>query len=423
MTKGEIFVADQTVLWIWLAEVFGTGSIRTDEIIDVFGSAEAVYEASPEDYRKLRYLTKSDYGKLCDKSLDEAERIFSYCADKNYHLIPLDSPSYPGKLRDIPSRPIMLYADGTLPDVDLTPSFSIVGTRKATPYGAKVASMMAMGVAQAGGIVTSGMAEGIDTFAHKGALRGNGKTIAVLGCGLDICYPRSNLELRENIRGSGCVLSEHPPKTRPTQYAFPIRNRIISGLSEVTVVVEAGIKSGSLITATSAAEQGRTVYAVPGNVDRSESAGPNRLIIDGARPLVTVRQLIAETLPLYPHVLRLAALENTSLLETATQAESELLEEIKTNQKHIHTKKAPEPVQSTLTGMETETVKKPLSAPEGLNELQMQIYRVVSEGNPNLNEIAAACSAPVYKVLAEVTALELKKVIELLPTGRFIIKD
>ncbi len=416
-------MADQTVKWIWLAEIFGTGSIKTDELVDVFSSVEAIYEATPEDYRNLRYLSPKDYQGLCDKSLDEAERIFSYCGDKDYRIYTLDSPEYPGKLRDIPSRPVLLYSHGVLPDVDLTPSFSIVGMRKATPYGAKVASMMAMGVAQAGGIVTSGMAEGIDTYAHRGALHGNGKTIAVLGCGLDVCYPKSNLPLRETIPGNGCVLTEHPPKTRPTKYAFPIRNRIISGLSEVTVVVEAGIRSGSLITATTAAEQGRTVYAVPGNVDRSESAGPNRLIIDGARPLVTVRQLIAETLPLYPHVLRLSNLENTSLLDEAKRAEADLLEEIKTVQKRFRPQPQEEAVQNSLAGMEKIAQEKLSSLPEGLTQRQLRIYELIREGSPNLNEIAAKCSEPVYKVMADLTALELKKVIELLPTGRFIIKD
>lgn len=416
-------MADQTVKWIWLAEIFGTGSIKTDELVDVFGSVEAIYEASSGDYRRLKYLTPKDHSRLCNKSLDEAERIFSHCGDKNYRILTLDSDLYPGKLRDIPSRPVLLYTHGTMPDVDQVPSFSIVGTRRGTPYGAKVASMMAMGVAQAGGIVTSGMAEGIDTFAHKGALRGNGITIAVLGCGLDVCYPRSNLNLRQSIPGNGCVLTEHAPKVRPTKYAFPIRNRIISGLSEVTVVVEAGIRSGSLITATTAAEQGRTVYAVPGNVDRSESADPNRLIIDGARPLVTVRQLIAETLPLYPHVLRLSELENTSLLDAAKSAEAELLEEVKSVQKHFRKPKEEEPVQKPLQGMEAEAQERSMAIPEGLTELQTRIYELIREGSPNLNEIAAKCSEPVYKVMADLTALELKKVIELLPTGRFIIKD
>lgn len=390
------------VKWIWLAEIFGTGSIKTDELIDVFGSAEAVYEASPDDYRDLKYLTKADYDKLCDKSLDEAKRIFRYCEEKGYTLLSLDSPAYPNKLRDIPSRPVLLYVDGTLPDVDKTPSFAVVGTRKATPYGAKVASMTAMGIAQAGGIVTSGMAEGIDTFAHKGALNGNGKTIAVLGCGLDVCYPRSNLDLRARIPTAGCVLAEQSPKTRPTQYAFPIRNRLIAGLSEATVVIEAGIKSGSLITATCAAEQGRTVYAVPGNIDRAESAGPNRLIIDGARPLVTVRQLIAETQPLYPHVLRLSALENTSLLSAAKRAESELLEEVKKRPA------SEQPRQNALFEA---------------NDFKTRILALIREKDPTLNELTAALDAPTYEIFAEVSALEKKKLIELLPTGKFIIKD
>src|SRR5699024_6377341 len=131
-------------------------------------------------------------------------------------------------------------------------------------YGAKVASVMAMGIAQAGGIVTSGMAVGIDSFAHKGALRGGGKTIAVLGSGLEVVYPASNAALKEQIAERGCVLSEFSPGTKPSKISFPIRNRIIAGLSEATIVVEAGVRSGSLITANLAEEQGRAVYAVPG---------------------------------------------------------------------------------------------------------------------------------------------------------------
>ena len=410
--------------WIWLAEIFGTGSIKTDELTDVFGSADGIYEATEREYRRLRFLSSGDIEKLKNKSLDTAERILAHCEEKGYKLICQDSENYPEKLKDIPAKPVLLYVDGEMPDTDYRPSFSIVGTRKATPYGAKVASMMAMGVAQAGGTVTSGMAEGIDTFAHKGALRGNGKTIAVLGCGLDVCYPKSNEALKEIISSNGCIVSELAPKTRPTKYAFPIRNRIIAGLSEVTVVVEAGIRSGSLITATYAAEFGRTVYAVPGNIDRSESAGPNRLIIDGARPLVTVRQLIAETLPLYPHTLSLASLENTGLLQEAKRAEAELLEEVKGHQRQLYRKdKEEKKVQVQKALHETGGSDRPLDTPGGLSELQEKIYGLVRDETPNLNDIAAKCSEPVYRVVAEVTSLELKGIIELLPTGRFVVKD
>lgn len=409
------------IKWIWLSEALGPGSLKTDEIIDVFGSAENVFEASESDYKQLKFISKRDYERLCNKDLDEAERIYGYCCDKGYKLINVDSENYPEKLCDIPARPILLYIDGELPDVDTVPSFSIVGTRKITPYGAKVASMMAMGIAQAGGIVTSGMAEGVDSFAHKGALKGNGKTIAVFGNGLDVCYPKGNETLKEIISANGCLISEYSPKTRPTKYSFPLRNRIIAALSEVTVVVEAGIKSGSLITATYAAEFGRTVYAVPGNIDRSESSGPNRLIIDGARPLVTVRQLIAETVPLYPHVLKVSKLENTSLLEEGKNAEAELLEEVKGYQKRLYTKENTTDVQNTLDGVNAQP--KTVSAPENLNELQLKIFNLIAEGSLNLNEITERCDEPVYKVVSEVTALELKRVIELLPTGRFIVRE
>ena len=202
-------------------------------------------------------------------------------------------PAYPPLLKEIKDPPQELYYAGDL-SLLATRCVSVVGSRKFTPYGRRVAAKVAGQLAACGITVVSGMAIGIDGISHRSALEAGGKTIAVLGNGLDVMYPAANRELKSDILRCGLLLSEYPPGMRGTRYTFPRRNRIISGLSEATVVVEAGLNSGSLITATLAEEQGRRVYGVPGNIDAVTSIGVNMLIRDGAMPLVTVDDLRAD---------------------------------------------------------------------------------------------------------------------------------
>lgn len=203
----------------------------------------------------------------------------------------MDREQYPELLRKISSPPETLYCIGELSCLSER-CVAVVGSRKATPYGRNVAFRLGKRLAESGVTVVSGMAEGIDAEAHRGALEAGGRTIAVLGCGPDICYPKTNRELKDRIEREGLIISQFRPGTEPRPYHFPLRNRIISGISEAVVVVEAGMSSGSLITAESAAEQGRDVYAVPGNINSLSSAGTNRLIKDGALPLVTVDDIL-----------------------------------------------------------------------------------------------------------------------------------
>ena len=198
---------------------------------------------------------------------------------------------YPVLLKHIKNPPKELFYRG---DITLASKLSvaIVGTRKATRYGIWAAMNLSENLAAHGVVITSGMAAGIDTCGHRGAIKGGGKTIAVLGCGVDVCTPASNKKLMDEIAEDGLLLSEYPCGAQPTKYSFPQRNRIISGISVATVVVEAGFTSGSLITAELAAEQGKDVYAVPGNIDSRYSLGTNKLIKDGALPLVTCDDLL-----------------------------------------------------------------------------------------------------------------------------------
>jgi len=210
-----------------------------------------------------------------------------------YTEINIDSKSYPLLLKQIPDPPKILYCRGDIMLLQ-NESVSIVGSRNATDYGLWVTKRLSKTLAQNGVTIISGMAMGIDSFAHKACLDAGGKTIAVLGNGTDICYPKSNEKLYRQILKSGLIISDYKDGTMPQKYSFPLRNRIISGLSKITVVVEAGLKSGSLITAERAAEQGRSVYAIPGNLNRNTSFGCNKLISDGANIMISFDDVLRE---------------------------------------------------------------------------------------------------------------------------------
>ncbi|MDR2610343.1 MAG: DNA-processing protein DprA [Clostridiales Family XIII bacterium] len=214
-------------------------------------------------------------------------------ATENIVIIERDDERFPESLRAITDAPKRLHCIG---DVSLlrAKSVAVVGARRATDYGRWAARTIGRRLAESGVCVVSGMAEGADTAAHIGALEGGGKTVAVLGCGIDICFPTGNKKLKREIEEKGLVVSEYPPGAPGGKFTFPRRNRIISGLSAAVVVAEAGVASGSLITAEFAVDQGREVYAVPGNINRLLSAGANKLIRDGARPLVLIDDLLAD---------------------------------------------------------------------------------------------------------------------------------
>lgn len=200
---------------------------------------------------------------------------------------------YPPLLREIKNPPEILYYMGDL-SLAYRVCVSVVGTRKPTPYGRWGAGAMGRTLAESGVVTVSGLADGVDTLAHKGALKGQGKTIAVLGTGPDICFPAKNLEIMKQIAKEGLVLSEYAPGVHGSKFTFPARNRIISGLSIATVIIEAGLSSGSLITAERAIEQGRDVYALPGNINSIYSIGTNKLILDGAKPLIVLENLLED---------------------------------------------------------------------------------------------------------------------------------
>lgn len=268
--------------WIALSCLTPLGARRIRRLVEAFGSAENAYTAGRDDLIAAGLPLRAAETVCRERQAidpDEAARKVQSCG---ISVLTLYDAGYPDLLRQIYDPPAVLFFRGDI-GVLAAPCVAVVGSRQASVYGRTVAEKLAGGLAAAGVVVVSGMARGIDTCAHTGALKADGKTAAVLGCGLDICYPPENRRLREEIAQKGVIISEFPPGTQPKPAHFPLRNRIISGLSLATVVVEAGEKSGALITADCALEQGRDVFAVPGSVNSPNSRGCHRLIKEGAQ--------------------------------------------------------------------------------------------------------------------------------------------
>lgn len=241
---------------------------------------------------------------------------------KNYKYEVIDSGSneYPNKLKEIENPPKKLYLAGDISLIS-TESVAIVGSRKFTAYGREISQIIAKELAKSSITVVSGMALGIDTFAHEASLKANGKTIAVLGTGINRVYPASNRGLMEEIYNKGLIISEYEPDFSGTKFTFPLRNRIISGISSKVVIVEAGVKSGALITANYAIEQGKDVYSVPGNINSYASVGTNKLIYDGANPLINIGDLISN--------LGIKDVENDIRLKDLSEEEMRIAKEVR----------------------------------------------------------------------------------------------
>jgi DNA processing protein len=309
---------------------------------------------------------------------------------------------------------MVLYYKGKLPDFGKTAAVGVVGTRKASVYGLQVAKRLGFQLGICGGMVISGMAEGIDEYATKGALLAGGKVIGVLGCGVDVVYPTKNRPLFAEMDRFGCLISEYPPGTPPYKWNFPQRNRIISGMSNGVLVVEAPEKSGALITARAALEQGRDVFVVPGNIDVASCAGSNALLREGATAVSHGWDILSEYAAVYGDAL---ALRN--IPEPAFDAE----------------KPAPKVAQRpTLPAKKQEKTKKPIDNGlnvaysdkndklSGLTDTEQKLVRQLLGGERLVDDVIAGADLPVAQAKATLTMLEIRGVIASLPGGRLTLK-
>ncbi|MGN0571065.1 MAG: DNA-processing protein DprA [Candidatus Fimenecus sp.] len=382
------------IYWIWLLRCLGPAAPIAD-MIEVFGSARGVYAAGTAEWRLSGILTAKQIAALSKYSPSESGGILRACRENGWEILTPDSVYYPQGLRELRNFPPVLFLQGDKEVLLREVKLAIVGTRKATNYSLRVAAALAQALSAAGVTVVSGGALGIDSAAHTGALRAGGKTIAVLGCGLGTDYLRENAALRREISENGALLTEFLPFSPASRTTFPLRNRIISALSLGTVVVEAGERSGSLITARYAMEQGRDVFAVPGDVISSAFTGANKLIHDGAKPVFSPLDILEEYVYTYSDAINLQAAEQVfQSVQTSPHVPRKSVQgnEVPAPQKSVTSKASAHPV-----GILPETASKNAKA----------VYIALGDGERHIDELCENTALSVGETLAALTELEL----------------
>ena len=380
--------------WLWLTELPGLTNQTRLALLRHFPTPEDVYYADPAEVLLTEGITREQAELLEDKDCAAAEKVLADCGELGLHIVTISDAAYPNRLRNIFDPPCLLYVRGRLPAFDDEAAVAVVGTRDCTPYGVSCAEKLGFGLAAGGALVVSGLARGIDSAALRGALRGGGTVTAVLGNGLDVVYPRENRYLYEDIAASGALLSEYPPGTPPEGRHFPVRNRIMSGLSLATLVVEAPERSGALITAGTALEQGRDVFAVPGPIDAPASVGCNRLIRDGAGLVTDAWDILAAYAPRFPEKLhREGAREEPTVLGYQARQRTE-----------------PKEVPPSLSLSNNDL---------SLTDDQIRLLRTLTEEPMLVDDLIEETEIPTRRVLSALTVLEIEHLVTQHPGKRY----
>ena len=374
--------------WLWLMELPGLTNQTRLALLRHFPTPEDVFWADPEEVLLTEGITRAQAALLKNKDLSTADRILADCQRLNIQLLTIQDAAYPSRLKNIYDPPCLLYVKGRLPVFDEEVAVAVVGTRDCTPYGVTCAEKLGYGLTRGGGLVVTGLARGIDAAATRGALRAGGVTAAVVGNGLDVHYPPESRYLYEDVAAAGVLLSEYPPGAEPAGWHFPVRNRILSGLCIATLVVEAPEHSGALITAGTALEQGREVFAVPGPIDAPTSVGCNQLIRDGGGLVSEAWDLLREYESRFPDRLRPGeAKHQPSIVGYQARQKTE-----------------PKPVPPSVS----------LSCNDlNLTDDQIALLRALPEEEPMLvDDLIELTDLPTRRVLSALTVLEIEHLIE-----------
>lgn len=405
--------------WIWLATRPDMSDRQKLAVLDAFRDPEEVFYAVKNSYANVEGMTQAGAEALADKDLTEAQKILDQCVEKGIQICTYHDGAYPARLKNIADPPVVLYYKGNLTGLDSGPVIGVVGTRKASAYGLTTAKRMGYQIARCGGVLVSGLAEGNDGSAMTGALMAGGTVVGVLGCGVDVVYPAMHRSLYLDTERNGCLISEFPPKTPPYKWNFPKRNRIISGLSNGVLVVEAPHGSGALITAKQAAEQGRDVFVVPGNIDVPTFQGSNALLRDGAIAVSSGWDVVSEYAMLYPDKIH----QDTGVIPFKNDDGKNLA------------KVAQTPAQpSKRSPFDRKKEKKPIDNKEkksysdqqdilaSLSEEERQLLKPLVKGETLVDDLIAASGMSAGKVLSMLTMLQIRGVVELLPGKRVTLK-
>ncbi len=406
--------------WLWLSLRAHVSKPRCLELLRCFGTAEEIYHADWRSLQQLPDLSQKEMDSLCDKDLRQAEEVLNECYNLGISILTWQDAQYPERLRSIQDPPMLLYYKGRLPDFSAVPCIALIGARKASAFGLLTAKRLGYQLARAGAIVVSGLAGGIDAMGMEGALTGNSPVVGVLGCGADIVYPRKNRALYEDTIARGCILTEYPPHTPAFGYHFPVRNRIISGLCDGVVVVEAASQSGSLITADRALKQGRDVFAVPGNAGSEACAGSNHLLREGAMLAENGWDILREYTARYP------------FLSLSTDVGTKLglsFDEMKQN--------SPFPVKNdqSKAASPTQIPKKAVDNGEKGNYIELNtlmrtlppaqcaILEALHDGPLTVDDIIDSAQFPAPEVMSALTMLEIRQLVQKVSANRYALSE
>ena len=384
--------------WIWLSQRKGIAGQAAVRVLEHFGTPEKVHAADRGAYELIEGLNERAIRSLLDKSLDEADKILGDCDRLGIHLLTLQDATYPERLAAIHQPPMVLYWKGKQIAFDEEIAIAIVGTRKATPYGMRCAAQLGADLTRRGALVVSGMAEGIDASAVRGALRAGGPVVSVLGGGIDRVYPWQHRELYEDVAAVGALISEYPPGTDHKGDHFPVRNRILSGLSVGVIAVESGPRGGSLITVGHALDQDREVFAVPGPIDAPACEGTNRLIQKSeAKLIMGAEDVLCEFAARFPAKLRQAEPLSRPAAEQRLEGT------------------AVPPPERQSSGKKKEAVPEDdveylrwADCKDKLTDDQLEVLLALEESPLRADELVERTQIPVRRVLSALTLLQIQ---------------
>lgn len=409
--------------YIRLARILNAGSSKLNEVMDTFEDIERVNSLTLKQWIESRILTSFELARIEKISNEDIYDIIKYCKFNNIRIITPEDNEYPVNLRCIENPPIALYARGRTLD-NSAPTIGIVGARKSTEFGQKAAYSLGARLALSGFTVISGGAVGIDSMAHAGAMNAGGSTVVVLGCGIDARYLMVQEPLRKRAELCGTVLSEFEPKTPATRYTFPIRNRIISAMSCGVAVIEAGRKSGALITATYAMEHGKEIFALPGRINEPQYGGTNDLLRDGATPLVEVDDIIQVYIGRFPDKLKTGDelspeikrgyYEETARMNGKSFATNRHRPDIK---KEEQISKAPDRKETEQPKVEELPFTDP--AQTGCSQNAKKIYLSFTEKTEFSDILSEKSGIKGGDFIAAITELELFGFVKAVPVGRY----
>ncbi len=416
---------DKKIFWLWISLHFGEGTQIYRLLLSHFGNEEKIYNCEDVDLVGINWLSESQKYKLLDKNLNHAYEIIEWCDENNVSVISYDSDFYPESLRKLADFPAVLYCYGNMPSFNDSLAIGIVGTRKMSSRGEKNAFTLGYQLSKGGAITVSGMALGIDCTAQRGTLSADGITVAVLGSGIDVIYPKANASLYYDIAKHGAILTEYPPSTPPNGRNFPVRNRIISGLCNGIVVVEGDENSGSMITARRAKKQGRDIFAVPGPAKEYLSAGPNSLLKDGAIVAEDAIDVLEQYLDKYRDIIDLsAAKEKAKAKRSAFENESGLRWGIFRKRESDNPtpdknsfKEFEGRYEKTNSGKSKANIKEILS---GLDEDQLMVYNFMEEDKLMSAESFLELNLEISDIISLLSFLELNGAIEQRPGGLYL---